>query len=121
MVKPSATRASYESPLNQDRALAETAVQHHLVVTMTETQENRLVEALRAVEQHGDVSPAVVHDPMSMVLRQQAVQGDLMRWDNDRGRYVLTGTGRTRIRARERGTGLGTLLRFPRGTHSSQS
>ncbi len=78
-----------------------------------DAQETKLVEALKAVEKHGDVSPAHVHDPMSMVLRQTAVQGDLMRWDDDRGRYVLTGTGRSRIRARERGKAVGTLLSFP--------
>jgi hypothetical protein len=36
-----------------------------------------------------------------MVLRQKALQGDLMRWDDSRGRYVLTaGTGRRQISAR---------------------
>ena len=80
---------------------------------ISDVQEKRLVEALEAVDRHGDVSAAYVHDPMSMVLRQTAIQGDLMRWDDDRGRYVLTGTGRIRIRARERGKAVGTLLPFP--------
>jgi len=31
---------------------------------------------------------------MTAVLRQRAVQADLMRWDDSRGHYVLTGTGR---------------------------
>lgn len=35
-----------------------------------------------------------------MVLRQKALQADLMRWDDSRGRYVLTGTGRRQISAR---------------------
>jgi hypothetical protein len=80
---------------------------------MTDAQENRLVEALKTVEKHGDVAPAHVHDPMTMALRERAIQGHLMRWEDDRGHYVLTGTGRSRIRARERRQGPGTLLRFP--------
>lgn len=45
-----------------------------------------------------------------MVLRQKAIQADLMRWDDSRGYYVLTGTGRSRISAR--GRVLGTVLRL---------
>ena len=47
-----------------------------------------------------------------MVLRQRAIQDDLMRWDDMRGRYVLTGTGRSRITARTRGPG--AVVRFRR-------
>jgi hypothetical protein len=72
-----------------------------------------LIEVLKTVDKHGDVAPTHVDDPMSMVLRQTAVQGDLMRWDDDRGRYVLTGTGRRRITVRDRGKCVGTVLRFP--------
>jgi hypothetical protein len=57
---------------------------------MTDAQEKRLIEALRKVDAHGDVAPAHVQDPMSMVLRQSAIQADLMRWDDSRGHYVLT-------------------------------
>jgi hypothetical protein len=60
---------------------------------MTDAQEKRLIEALRKVDAHGDVAPAHVQDPMIMVLRQRAIQADLMRWDDSRGHYVLTGTG----------------------------
>ena len=63
---------------------------------MTDAQEKRLIEALRKVDAHGDVAPAHVQDPMTMVLRQRAIQADLMRWDDSRGHYVLTGTGRSR-------------------------
>ena len=70
---------------------------------MIETQEKRLTDALKKVDAHGDVAPAHVQDPMTMVLRQRALQADLMRWDDSRGRYVLTGTGRSRISARGRG------------------
>ena len=59
--------------------------------------EKRLIEALKNVDVHGDVAPAHVHDPMTMVLRENAIQAHLMRWDDARGRYVLTGTGRRRI------------------------
>ena len=58
---------------------------------MSDALEKRLVEALKSVDVHGDVAPARVHDPMTMLLRE-----NLMRWDDVRGRYVLTGTGRRR-------------------------
>jgi len=35
-----------------------------------------------------------------MVLRKRAIQANLMRWDDSRGHYVLTGTGRTAESAR---------------------
>jgi hypothetical protein len=56
---------------------------------MTDAQEKRLIEALRKVDAHGDVAPAHVQDPMTMVLRQRAIQADLMRWDDSRGHYVV--------------------------------
>jgi hypothetical protein len=77
---------------------------------MTDSHENRLIEALEKVDAHGDVAPAHVQDPMTMVLRQNAIQADLMRWDDMRGRFVLTGAGRTRITARHRKPG--SVLRF---------
>ena len=77
---------------------------------MTDTHETKLVEALRKVDVHGDVAPAHVQDPMTMVLRQTAIQADLMRWDDNRGHYVLTGTGRIRINSRNRAPG--SVLRF---------
>jgi hypothetical protein len=67
---------------------------------MTDTPKKRLIEALRKVDMHVDVAPCHVQDPMTMVLRQKALQANLMRWDNSRGRYVLTGTGRRRISTR---------------------
>ena len=63
---------------------------------MTDALEKRLIEALKSVDAHGDVAPAHVHDPMTMLLRENAIQANLMRWDDVRGRYVLTGTGRRR-------------------------
>ncbi|HXY57515.1 MAG TPA: hypothetical protein VEH76_02945 [Methylocystis sp.] len=77
---------------------------------MTDAHEAKLVEALRKVDVHGDVAPPHVQDPMTMVLRQTAIQGDLIRWDDSRGHYVLTGTGRNRITARNRAPG--SVLRF---------
>ncbi|HMN73018.1 MAG TPA: hypothetical protein PKA55_14235 [Rhodoblastus sp.] len=79
---------------------------------MHDAQENFLIEALKKVDALGDVAPAHVQDPMTMVLRQRAIQDDLMRWDDMRGRYVLTGTGRSRITARTRGPG--AVVRFRR-------
>jgi hypothetical protein len=63
---------------------------------MSDGLEKRLIEALKSVDAHGDVAPAHVHDPMTMLLRENAIQANLMRWDDVRGRYVLTGTGRRR-------------------------
>jgi hypothetical protein len=64
------------------------------------------------VDAHGDVAPAYVHDPMTMSLRGNAIQANLMRWDDVRGRYVLTGTGRRRISEGSRAPG--TLVSFRR-------
>jgi hypothetical protein len=69
---------------------------------MIDAQEKRLIDALRKVDAHGDVAPANIQDPMTMVLRQRAIQSDLMRWDDSRGHYVLTGTDRRRISVRSR-------------------
>ena len=83
---------------------------YHVQTAMTDSPENRLIEALRKVDAHGDVAPAHVQDPMSMVLRQRAIQADLIRWDDSRGHYVLTGTGRSRITTRNRTSGV--VIRF---------
>jgi len=77
---------------------------------MIDALEKRMIEALKSVEAHGDVAPAHVHDPMTMLLREKAVQGHLMRWDDTRDRYVLTGTGRRRLGARSRAPG--TVVSF---------
>jgi hypothetical protein len=79
---------------------------------MNDAQEKFLIEALQKVDALGDVAPAHVQDPMTMVLRQRAIQDDLMRWDDSRGRYVLTGTGRSRIAARNRAPA--AVVRFRR-------
>ena len=63
---------------------------------MSDALEKRLIKALKSVDAHGDVAPTHVHDPMTMLLRENAIQANLMRWDDVRGRYVLTGTGRRR-------------------------
>ncbi len=73
---------------------------------MNSTVETRLIEALKNVDAHGDVAPPHVHDPMTMVLRENAIRANLMRWDDERGGYVLTGTGRRRMSARSRAPGV---------------
>ena len=83
---------------------------HQLKSEMTDTLEKRLIEALRSVEAHGDVAPVHVHDPMTMLLRENAIQAHLMRWDDARSRYVLTGTGRRRMSAGSRAPG--TVVSF---------
>ena len=83
-----------------------TATQAHLLKhVMSDAIEKRLIEALKSVDAHGDVVPAHVHDPMTMSLRGNAIQANLMRWDDVRGRYVLTGTGRRRISEGSRAPG----------------
>jgi hypothetical protein len=77
---------------------------------MRDPLETRLIEALKAVDVHGDVAPGHVHDPMTMLLRENAIQAHLVRWDDLRGRYGLTGTGRRRITAGSRA--LGTVVSF---------
>ena len=54
---------------------------------MTNGPEKRLIEALKKVDVHGDVAPADVHDPMTMLLRENAIQANLIRWDDARDRY----------------------------------
>jgi hypothetical protein len=78
---------------------------------MTNGPEKRLIDALKNVDAHGDVAPPDVHDPMTMLLRENAIQAHLMRWDDARDRYVLTGTGRRRITS-ARGRASGTILSF---------
>src|SRR4029077_11037254 len=41
---------------------------------MINDPEKRLIEALKNVDAHGDVAPHHVHDPMTMVLRGNAIQ-----------------------------------------------
>ena len=79
---------------------------------MRDPLETRLIEALKTVDVHGDVAPAHVHDPMTMLLRESAIQAHLVRWDDMRGRYVLTGPGRRRIGAGGRAPG--TVVSFRR-------
>ena len=82
----------------------------HEPAVMIDAPEKRLIEALKSVDAHGDVAPAHIHDPMTMLLRENAVQTHLMRWDDGRGRYVLTGTGRRRISTSSRAPG--TVVSF---------
>lgn len=77
---------------------------------MINDPEERLIEALKNVDAHGDIAPPHVHDPMTMVLRGNAIQAHLMHWDDARGRYALTGAGRRRISATARAPG--TILSF---------
>ena len=78
---------------------------YHMEHMAIDALEKRLVEALKSVDVHGDVAPAHVHDPMTMLLRENVVRGNLVRWDDARGRYVLTGTGRRRISKGSRAPG----------------
>ena len=41
---------------------------------MINDPEKRLIEALKNVDAHGDVAPPQVQDPMTMVLRGNAIQ-----------------------------------------------
>jgi|APFre7841882630_1041343.scaffolds.fasta_scaffold123892_1 hypothetical protein len=86
---------------------------------MTDTQKDKLIEALKRVDAYGDVARDHVHDPMTMVLRQKALQADLMRWDDYRGHYVLTGTGRNRISGHRRAPA--KIVRFQKRDSKDES
>jgi hypothetical protein len=86
---------------------------------MTDSFGDKLVEALKKLDTFGDVAPAHVQDPTTMIIRQIAVQDDLMRWDADRGHYVLTLTGRRRIAARNPHPG--SVLRFRKRDEKDES
>jgi hypothetical protein len=86
---------------------------------MTESFGIKLVEALKKLDEFGDVAPAHVQDPTTMIIRQIAVQDDLMRWDSERGHYVLTLTGRRRIAAR--GNHSASVLRFRKRDEKDES
>ncbi len=98
------------SVFTRDQALQQASRVYHMKHMIIDALEKRLVEALKSVDAHGDVAPAHVHDPMTMLLRENAIQAHLMRWDDGRGRYVLTGTGRRRISASSRAPG--TVVSF---------
>ena len=85
---------------------------YQLKSVMIDILEKKLIAALKSVEAHGDVAPVHVHDPMTMLLRENALQAHLMRWDEGRDRYVLTGTGRRRLGAGSRAPG--TVVSFRR-------
>ena len=82
--------------------LADVGSQHHMQVTMIDAPESKLIEALKRVDAHGDVAPYEVHDPMTMLMRENAVQANLVRWDDAQECYVLTSEGHRRINARSR-------------------
>ena len=88
---------------------------------MIDALEKRLIVALKSVDAHGDVAPAYVHDPMTMLLRENAFRANLMRWDDVRGRYVLTGTGRRRISQGSRAPGAVVSFRNGRTPHSGRA
>jgi hypothetical protein len=89
---------------------------YHLKHMMIDALEKRLIEALKSVDVHGDVAPAHVHDPMTMLLRENVVRDNLVRWDGVRGRYVLTGTGRRRISQGSRAPGAVVSFRVVAGS-----
>ena len=62
------------------KALARFPIRYHVRTAMTDAQEERLIQALTKVDVHGDVARTHAQDPMTAVLRQRAVQPDLMRW-----------------------------------------
>ena len=51
---------------------------HHFRSAMTNGAGKTLVEALMKVDVYGDVAPPHVHDPMTMVLRENAILANLM-------------------------------------------
>ncbi len=120
------------TPVGNDRCLqrlAQASRRYHFEHVMIDALEKRMLEALKSVETHGDVAHAHVHDPMTTSLREKAIQAHLMRWDDARDRYILTGTGRRRLSPRSRtpGTvvsfrkrGVGAPYRKPATTNLSE-
>lgn len=54
--------------------------------------------ALRNVDQHGDVAPpAASETPSNVAARHRAFLENLIAWDEARGRFILTATGRSRL------------------------
>jgi hypothetical protein len=86
---------------------------------MTESFGEKLVEGLKKLDEFGDVAPPHVQDPTTMIIRQVAVQDDLMRWDSERGHYVLTLTGRRRIAGRPKQSA--SVLRFRKRDEKDES
>ena len=74
-------------------------------MAMTDALEEKLIKALQHVDAHGDVAPYDVHDPMTMLMREKAVQTNLVRWDDVHECYVLTSAGQGRISARTQDPG----------------
>lgn len=59
--------------------------------------------ALRNVDTHGDVAPAALAEtPSNFTMRHRAEMESLIAWNSERGRYVLTATGRARLCGRSR-------------------
>jgi hypothetical protein len=61
------------------------------------SSEAKLIEALKRVEQVGDVAPGRADDPSTMILRHTAIRDDLIRWDPDSCTYYLTTSGLARL------------------------
>lgn len=68
-------------------------------------QEDALLKALETVDAKGDVAPPNDHSPSTAVLRDNLARRSLIAWDDELGRFVVTGTGRDRIARRRRGPG----------------
>jgi hypothetical protein len=77
----------------------------------------KLIEALKRVEQVGDVAPGRADDPSTMILRQLAIRDDLIRWDPELGSYYLTSSGCARLHRVGRPSA--TIMRLPtEGKHA---
>jgi hypothetical protein len=78
---------------------------------MMTSSDAKLIEALKRVEQFGDVAPGRADDPATMVLRQIAIRDDLIRWDPEFGSYYLTSSGFARLHRVSRPSA--TIMRLP--------
>ena len=54
--------------VTREQALQQASRVYHMKHVAIDALEKRLVEALKSVDAHGDVAPAHVHDPMTMLL-----------------------------------------------------
>lgn len=66
--------------------------------------EDDFIAALEHIDRAGDV-PGRGDAPAACAMRHRAVRENAAAWDESRGRYVLTGTGRSRIAGRRAAAG----------------
>jgi Protein of unknown function (DUF3489) len=105
--KVATAAANTKTPLKADEPKVERVTKQVRVLTLLSQPAGASIDDMM---QATDWQQHSVRGFLAGTVRQRAIQADLMRWDNSRGHYVLTGTGRSRISARSRVPG--AVVRF---------